>query len=111
MSQGIESSSIPKRNYIKPLHDDYTPYLGGPWIDVIEIFLFALIGVYAFTGALQGYLENRLNPLLRIVVLLLAFVLLYPASLIIHLAAAACFTLLLLSNIRKSPGDKRAPVQ
>jgi len=111
MATGFESWRIAKGLYVMPLLFAYTPFLGGPWVEVIEIFLFALIGVYAFTGALQGYLENRLNPLLRIVVLFLAFILLYPLPLLVHLAAALCFALLLFLNISKKPKNEHAVLQ
>jgi len=100
MATGLESWRIAKGIYIMPLLFAYTPFLGGPWHEVFEIFIFALMGLYAFTGALQGFLEYRISWLLRPVVLLLAFFLLSPSSLIIHLSAAACFAILLFINIR-----------
>jgi len=100
MSTGLESWKIAKGIYIMPLLFAYTPFLGGSWYEVIKIFLFALVGLYAFTGALQGYLENKLNWLFRLISLVLAFFLLAPSSLIIHLGAAACFTALLFINVK-----------
>lgn len=100
MSTGLESWKIAKGIYIMPLLFAYTPFLGGSWYEVIKIFLFALVGLYAFTGALQGYLENRLNWLFRLISLVLAFFLLAPSSLVIHLGAAACFAALLFINVK-----------
>ncbi len=100
MSTGLESWKIAKGIYIMPLLFAYTPFLGGSWYEVIKIFLFALVGLYAFTGALQGYLENKLNWLFRLISLVLAFFLLAPSSLIIHLGAAACFAALLFTNVK-----------
>ena len=101
MATGLESWRIAKGIYIMPLLFAYTPFLGGPWGQVVTIFIFALLGLYAFTGALQGYLENKLSWPLRAVVLVLAFLLLAPSSLVIHLAAAVCFALLLFFNCKK----------
>jgi len=111
MATGLESWRIAKGIYIMPLLFAYTPFLGGPWYDVLQIFIFAFIGLYAFTGALQGYLENRLSWPLRLIVLILAFFLLAPSSLVIHLAAALCFTLLFFINIKKAakPTKKELP--
>ena len=103
MSTGLESWKIAKGIYIMPLLFAYTPFLGGSWYEVIKIFLFALVGLYAFTGALQGHLENRLNWLFRLISLILAFFLLAPSSLVIHLSAAACFGVLLFINIKGIP--------
>jgi len=100
MATGVESWKIAKGIYIMPLLFAYTPFLGGSWHEVFEIFIFALIGLYAFTGALQGYFENKLNWLLRIVAIILAFFLLAPSSLIIHLGAAACFGVLFFMNVK-----------
>ncbi len=100
MATGVESWKIAKGIYIMPLLFAYTPFLGGSWYEVIKIFLFALMGLYAFTGAIQGYLENRLNWLLRLTSLTLAFFLLAPSPLIIQLSAAACFAVILFINIK-----------
>ena len=105
MATGLESWRIAKGIYVMPLLFAYTPFLGGTWLEVFEIFFFALIGLYAFTGALQGYLENKLSWLMRLVVLLLAFFLLAPSSLLIHISAAACFAFLLFVNITKGKSN------
>jgi TRAP transporter 4TM/12TM fusion protein len=105
MATGLESWRIAKGIYVMPLLFAYTPLLGGAWFEVFEIFFFALIGLYAFTGALQGYLENKLSWLMRPVVLLLAFFLLAPSSLLIHFSAAACFAVVLFVNITKGKSN------
>lgn len=109
MATGLESWRIAKGIYIMPLLFAYTPLLGGSWHEVFEIFVFSFIGLYAFTGALQGYLENRLNWLLRTIVLILAFFLLAPSSFIIHLSAAASFAILLFINIKSGRKNSVAP--
>jgi TRAP-type uncharacterized transport system fused permease subunit len=101
MATGLESWRIAKGIYVMPILFAYTPFLGGSWPEVLQIFFFALIGLYALTGALQGYLEQKLSWLMRAAVLLLAFLLLAPSSLVIHLGAAACFAILLFLNIKK----------
>ncbi len=105
MATGIESWKIAKGIYIMPLIFAYSPFLGGAWYEVFEIFVFALIGLYSFTGAIQGYWENKLGWLQRVVALVLAFLLIAPSSLVVHCAAAACFAVLLYFNIRTKKGD------
>ncbi len=102
MSTGLHSWKIAKGLYIVPLLFAYTSFLGGAWYEVIQIFFFALIGLYAFTGALQGYLENRLNWPMRICSLILAFLLLLPSSLLFHAIAALGFSILFFINSKSS---------
>ncbi len=102
MTTGLYSWKIAKGLYIVPLLFAYTSFLGGNWYEVLEIFIFALLGLYAFTGAIQGYLENRLTWPLRICSIGLAFFMLHPSSTRIHLLAACCFLVLLFLNSRSN---------
>mgnify|MGYP001209912423 CR=1 FL=1 len=78
----------------------YTPLIGGSWPEILEIFFFALLGLYAFSGALQGHLENHLNWLMRMLTIILGIAMLWPASTIIHAGAALLFGVLLFFNIK-----------
>ncbi len=109
MATGLQSWKIAKGLYIVPLLFAYTSFIGGTWQEVVEIFVFALIGLYAFTGGLQGYLETRLSWALRAVVLALAFILLSPSSLIIHIIAGTCFFILFFFNVKK--GERTRSLQ
>jgi len=102
MLTGFYSWKLAKGLYIVPLLFAYTPMLGGSWRDDLTIFTFALFGLYAFAGAFQGHLENRLNPYLRIVALALAFFLIAPFSTMVHSAAAILFSCLFLYNVKMS---------
>ncbi len=104
MATGLQSWKIAKGLYIIPLLFAYTPFLGGAWYEVLEIFIFALLGLYAFTGALQGYLENKLNWPFRICSLALAFFMLQPSSIFIHIGAALAFLMLFFINLKKGNG-------
>lgn len=105
MSTGLQSWKIAKGLYLVPLLFAYTPLIGGSWHEVLEIFLFALLGLYCFTAALQGYMENRLTWPLRLALLILAFLMLSPFSLPIHMMAAAVFAIIFVLNFRKKEGD------
>lgn len=104
MSTGLQSWKVAKGLYIIPLLFAYTPLIGGSWSEIATIFIFALFGLYAFTSALQGHMENRISWPLRIILLILAFFLLKPTAIIIHTIAVICFLILFSLNIRKSAG-------
>ena len=91
MATGFSAWKIAKALYIVPLLFAYTPFLGGPWLEVLMIFGFALVGLFAFTAALQGYLESRLSLPWRALALAAALALLWPGSLWLHLVGLAVF--------------------
>ena len=110
MSTGLQSWKIAKGLYIVPLLFAYTPLIGGSWLEILEIVVFALIGLYAFSGAFQGHLENPLNWPMRVVTICLAALMLWPAPTSIHLGGTILFAILLFFNVKKSPGTaKLAP--
>lgn len=70
----------------------YTNFIGGTAIEVFSIFIFAVFGLYAFVGFMEGYLEGRLNLVLRILCGVLAVALLWPHGLLLlNLLASAAF--------------------
>lgn len=91
MATGFTSWKVAKGLYIMPVLFAYTPLLTGDWWQVLEVAFFALLGLYAFTATMQGWLGTRLNPLLRLVTASLAIGLLWPFSTLIHLVVAALF--------------------
>ena len=102
MSTGLQSWKVAKGLYIIPLLFAYTPIIGGSWYEILSIFIFALFGLYAFTCALQGHMENSLSWPLRLILLMLAFFLLKPTAITIHFIAVVCFLVFFVLNIRKS---------
>ena len=102
MATGLRSWKIAKGLYIIPLLFAYTPLLGGSWPEIFTIFVFALAGLYAFTCALQGYMENPVGLPIRLLLLVLALALLKPSTLAIQGLALGCLLLVLVINIRKS---------
>jgi TRAP transporter 4TM/12TM fusion protein len=102
MSTGLQSWKIAKGLYIIPLLFAYTPLIGGSWHEMLAVFIFALFGLYAFTSALQGHMENSISWPLRLILLILAFFLLKPTAIVIHFIAAASFLVVFVLNIRKS---------
>ncbi|BHH86063.1 C4-dicarboxylate ABC transporter permease [Desulforhopalus sp. 52FAK] len=108
MITGFYSWKLAKGLYIVPLLFAYTPMLGGSWVDDITIFSFAFLGLYAFASAFQGHMESRLNPLMRLVCLALAFFLIAPWSIVVHSAAAITLFVLFYFNKKQDSG---APAQ
>ncbi len=96
MSTGIQSWKIAKGLYIVPLLFAYTALLGGAWQEVLEIFIFALIGLYALTGAIQGHLEQSLTLFPRVLTAIAAALMLWPASLGIHLLGLAILAFIII---------------
>ena len=101
MATGLESWKVAKGLYIVPLLFAYTPLLGGAWLEVAELATFALIGMYAFTAALQGHLENPLSWPMRLAFIASAVLLLWPAALTIHLIGVTVFAALVVLNLRQ----------
>ncbi len=98
MATGFSAWRTAKGLYIVPLLFAYTPLIGGGWIEVLGIFCFALLGLYALTGALMGHLEAPLSPLLRLVFLIGGGALLWPLSWPIHAALAIVLCMFLTYN-------------
>jgi TRAP-type uncharacterized transport system fused permease subunit len=96
MKTGFEAWKIAKGLYLVPLLFAYTPILGGSTLEVLEIFVFATLGLYAVAAALQGYLESPLGPLERALMLAAGALLFWPgiwwthgAGLVVFLALVA----------------------
>ena len=106
MSTGLQSWKIAKGLYVVPLLFAYTPLIGGGFLEVLEIFIFALIGLYAISGAMQGYLENTLGMPLRLLTMLLAITMLWPATFFVHLAGALGFGAVFFFNSRTPEPDR-----
>ncbi len=97
MQTGFYSWKIAKGLYIVPILFAYTPFLSGHWADSLQIFVFALFGVYAIAAALEGFMENKLSIVFRIVVLAAGIACLWPI-LYINLIGLAVVIISLIIN-------------
>jgi TRAP transporter 4TM/12TM fusion protein len=88
---GFTAWKLAKGLYIMPILFAYTPFLYADWGVAIEIFFFALLGLYSFAAAFQGHLERDLGPASRGFLALVAVCLLYPEQRPLHLLAFAAF--------------------
>ena len=78
MATGFMAWKLAKGLYIVPLLLAYTNFIGGDTPDVLRIFVFALFGLYAFVGFMEGYLEGPLNIALRVLSGVAALLMLWP---------------------------------
>ena len=103
MKTGFTAWKIAKGLYFVPLLIAYTPLLGGNWLLELEIFFFAVFGLWALSAAIEGHWEQRLNLLERVLVLTTAAALLWPADRLVHVGGLVAFALLLGWNLRAAP--------
>ncbi len=92
MATGFTAWKIAKGLYIVPLLFAYTNFIGGTAGEVMSIFVFAVFGLYAFVGFMEGYLEGALNLMQRGLLGVIAIALLWPhGELLISLLAVLTF--------------------
>lgn len=98
IATGFTSWKIAKALYIIPLLFAYTPLLTGDWLDALMIGGFAVLGLYSFTVAIQGWQQMPLTWSMRLLFAVSAVGLLWPVSLTIHIAALFLLLLLLTAS-------------
>jgi len=100
MATGVMAWKIAKGLYIVPLLIAFTPFLGGSFMEMFEIFIFAVFGMYALNGAIDGYLEAPVNWLYRLVLLAAAVALFWPNETLYHFAGLLVFVGVMVMNLR-----------
>ncbi|RDL43293.1 TRAP transporter permease [Marinomonas piezotolerans] len=102
MATGFTAWKIAKGLYIIPLLLAYTNFIGGDAEDVLRIFVFALFGIYAFVGLMEGYLEGPLPILLRLLSGVAALLMLWPHhSILLDSAGLVLFILLFIYSRKR----------
>lgn len=108
MRTGLMSWKIAKGLYLIPALFAFTPLITGDWVDRVEVFVFATLGLYALAGLLEWHLEARLTPVTASLVAGSAILLLWPPlGLTGHIAGAALLVTLIGFQRRSEVG--RAP--
>jgi TRAP-type uncharacterized transport system fused permease subunit len=92
--------------YIVPLLFAYSPILTGTLWEKLEVTLFTLAALYALAAAIEGHMEAKIGPLMRLVMVGLCVALIWPVTAAWHYAALALFVALLAWNVLQ---DRRAP--
>ncbi|MEH6814866.1 MAG: TRAP transporter large permease subunit, partial [Motiliproteus sp.] len=92
MATGFAAWKIAKGLYIVPLLFAYTNFIGGSMIEMLIIFAFSLVGLYALAAAMEGYLEAPLNIFARSLSLALGVALIWPHEMIaVNIVASLLF--------------------
>ena len=107
MKTGFAAWKIAKGLYFVPLLFAYTPFLSGDWPQMLYIFGFAVFGLWAVAAAIEGYWENRMNIVERIVTLAVGAALMWPAPHWVNFTALAGFAVVFGWNLMKA---QKAPV-
>ncbi len=66
MKTGFVAWKVGKGMYIIPLLFAFTPLIIGSWLERIEIFSFAILGIMAFSIVMEGYWDKKTNILERV---------------------------------------------
>ncbi len=103
MATGVASWKLAKGLYIVPVLFAYTPLLSGDWPEMIRVFAFAVVGVYALSAAIQGCMERRFGITMRVASLAAGFACLWPATIALNSIGAIAVLGLLVWNIKSAP--------
>lgn len=107
MATGVMAWKIAKGLYVVPVLFAYTNFIGGSAIDVLTIFVFALFGMYALVGFMEGHLEGHLPLIPRLVSGAAGLGLLWPHHMIvINLISLAVFVAVFMYSRRGSAAEK-----
>ncbi|MBU2895489.1 TRAP transporter permease [Vibrio hepatarius] len=102
MRTGFTAWKIAKGLYLVPLLIAYTNIVSWGLISVIEAGVFAVLGTYAFVGALEGYLEGQIKVIHRLILTIIGLVLVWPqVALIIKLISATILVGLVVYSHQK----------
>jgi TRAP transporter 4TM/12TM fusion protein len=100
MATGFASWKLAKGLYIVPVLFAYTPFLSGDWPVMIQIFGFAVIGVYAVSATLQGCMEKPFGIVMRVLCLVSGLACMWPEATMFNIAGAAAVIGLLVWNVK-----------
>ena len=100
MATGLASWKIAKGLYVMPLLFVYTPILAGDPMIALKVFGFALVGLYALAGALEGWMEAPLGWPLRAVALVAAGAALWPHDVLVNIAGVAATAVVFVVSLR-----------
>jgi TRAP-type uncharacterized transport system fused permease subunit len=78
MLTGLTAWKLAKGLYIIPLMMAYTPLIGGDTETLLHLTFFGIFGMYALVAAMEGYLDDKLSILSRLIALIAAAMMLWP---------------------------------
>ena len=80
MQTGLVSWKVGKGMYIIPLLFAFTPLITGTWFERVEVFTFALMGIMSFSIVMEGYWDQKMMLIERVIFAFAAVLLLTPDS-------------------------------
>lgn len=80
MRTGFTAWKIAKGLYLVPLLIAYSGIISWDTMSVLEAGLFAILGTYAFVGAMEGYLEGKVHLLMRLLLIVIGCALVWPET-------------------------------
>ncbi|MCW1931377.1 TRAP transporter permease [Pararhodobacter zhoushanensis] len=101
MATGFTAWKMAKGLYIVPLLFAFSPLLSGTIWQQLEIALFTIAALYALAAAFEGHMEAPIGWPMRVVLLGLCAVLIWPVQEWEHYAALVVFGVLLAWNVRQ----------
>lgn len=109
MRTGFTAWKLAKGLYIVPLLFAYTPLITGDFSQMLTVFGFALVGIYAIVAGLEGYLEHPLNLPLRVAMFVMGTVMLWPHGVLaLDVAGALAFVLIYVWSYRRAGTGREA---
>jgi TRAP transporter 4TM/12TM fusion protein len=102
MRTGFTAWKLAKGLYIVPLLFAYSPLITGDFTEMIRVFCFALFGLYAIIAGLEGYLEHKLHPALRLLMFPIGALMLWPhGQVLLDGAGVVIFVAVLIWSARR----------
>ncbi len=101
MATGVASWKLAKGLYIVPVLFAYTPFLSGDWPAMLQVFGFAVVGVYGLSAALQGCMERPFGLIVRAFCVAAGLAALWPEALLVNIVGAVAVLALLVWNVRE----------
>jgi TRAP transporter 4TM/12TM fusion protein len=102
MATGFTALKVAKGLYIVPFLFAYTPLMAGNiWHD-LQVGFFALFGIYALAGAIDGHLESPVPLLVRPLLFILGCLMMWPHAILLHVVGLVLFLAYLGYNIHVS---------
>lgn len=109
MATGMEAWKIAKGLYIVPLIFAYTPLIGADFWAVVQIGLFSLFGIYAFTALIQRYSEGPIALWFYPVLIAGGAACFWPLNLVVNIIGAAAIILIIVKSGRLAKAQNNQP--
>jgi len=114
MATGVTAWKLAKALYILPLLFAYTPILTGAyhgeWLGVLQVAVFAGLGLYALSAVMLGWLELHLSWAFRGVLIVASALMIVPLGWPVQLCGLVLFVLVFVLHKRQGATEPLATV-